>query len=143
MDCFLHLSGVADAVSGASLPEFLRPNPGSFFSRTQAFSSRLNCSCCATYCSLTNPNFRAHGKENRAVILSFASSILIPTSIGSTVNAALYCVAQLCVIQMSAMRNPFEFGRELGIGELVDRESEGAEVEAVIWGGLKLFLLGR
>ena len=46
--------------------------------------------------------------------------------------AALYCVAQLCVIQTSAMRNPFEFGRELGIRELVDREIEVAEVEEVI-----------
>jgi len=26
------------------------------------------------------------------------------------------------------MKNPFDFGRELGIGELVDRDSEVAEV---------------
>jgi len=40
------------------------------------------------------------------------------------------------------MRNPFEFGRELGIGELVDREVEVAEVEEVIRSGRKLFLIG-
>src|SRR5665213_2455604 len=55
---------------------------------------------------------------------------------------ALYCVAQLCVIQICAMKNPFEFGRELGIGELVDRENELAEVEEVIRSGRKLFLIG-
>ncbi len=40
------------------------------------------------------------------------------------------------------MKNPFEFGRELGVGELVDRESEVAEVEEVIKTGRKLFLIG-
>jgi len=40
------------------------------------------------------------------------------------------------------MKNPFEFGRELGIGELVDRNSEVAEVEEVIRSGRKLFLIG-
>jgi len=40
------------------------------------------------------------------------------------------------------MKNPFEFGRELGIGELVDRNSEVAEVEEVIKSGRKLFLIG-
>src|ERR1035438_7557408 len=40
------------------------------------------------------------------------------------------------------MKNPFEFGRELGIGELVDRENEVAEVEEVIRSGRKLFLIG-
>jgi hypothetical protein len=40
------------------------------------------------------------------------------------------------------MKNPFEFGRELGIGELVDRHSEVAEVEDVIRSGRKLFLIG-
>jgi hypothetical protein len=40
------------------------------------------------------------------------------------------------------MRNPFEFGRELGISELVDREIEVAEVEEVIRNGRKLFLIG-
>ena len=38
--------------------------------------------------------------------------------------AAHYRVAHFCVIQICAMKNPFEFGRELGIGELVDRNSE-------------------
>ncbi|MGA1983743.1 MAG: AAA family ATPase [Acidobacteriaceae bacterium] len=40
------------------------------------------------------------------------------------------------------MKNPFEFGRELGIGELVDREAEVAEVEEVIRSGRKVFLIG-
>ena len=40
------------------------------------------------------------------------------------------------------MRNPFEFGRELGFSELVDREIEVAEVEEVIRSGRKLFLIG-
>jgi uncharacterized protein len=40
------------------------------------------------------------------------------------------------------MRNPFEFGRELGIEELVDRIDEVAEVEDVIRSGRKLFLIG-
>jgi hypothetical protein len=40
------------------------------------------------------------------------------------------------------MRNPFEFGRELGIGELVDRQAEVAEVERAIRDGRKLFLIG-
>src|SRR5258708_35907683 len=53
-----------------------------------------------------------------------------------------YCVAHFCVIQLCAMKNPFEFGRELGIGELVDRNSEVAEVEEVIRSGRKLFLIG-
>ena len=56
--------------------------------------------------------------------------------------AALYCVAHFCVILICAMKNPFEFGRELGIGELVDRENEVAEVEEVIRSGRKLFLIG-
>jgi hypothetical protein len=37
-------------------------------------------------------------------------------------------MAQMCVIQKDAMKNPFEFGRELGIEELVDRETEVASV---------------
>jgi hypothetical protein len=57
-------------------------------------------------------------------------------------HVALYCVTQFSVIQMCAMRNPFEFGRELGIDELVDREVEVAEVEEVIRNGRKLFLIG-
>jgi hypothetical protein len=38
--------------------------------------------------------------------------------------------------------NPFEFGRELGTGELVDREDEIAEVVSTIRKGGKLFLIG-
>lgn len=40
------------------------------------------------------------------------------------------------------MENPFEFGRELGAGELVDRQEEVAEVIRVIRGGEKLFVIG-
>jgi AAA+ ATPase superfamily predicted ATPase len=40
------------------------------------------------------------------------------------------------------MMNPFGFGREFGIGELVDRNGEVAEVEEVIRSGRKLFLIG-
>jgi hypothetical protein len=40
------------------------------------------------------------------------------------------------------MKNPFEFGRELGIEELVDRETEVASVLNAIRGGNKLFLIG-
>jgi hypothetical protein len=45
------------------------------------------------------------------------------------------CMAQMCVIQKDAMKNPFEFGRELGIEELVDRETEVASVLNAIRGG--------
>jgi AAA+ ATPase superfamily predicted ATPase len=40
------------------------------------------------------------------------------------------------------MENPFEFGRELGADELVDRQEEVAEVVRVIRGGEKLFVIG-
>ncbi|WP_158787415.1 ATP-binding protein [Granulicella sp. L46] len=40
------------------------------------------------------------------------------------------------------MNNPFEFGRELGTGELVDRHSEVAEVVQTVDQGAKLFLIG-
>lgn len=40
------------------------------------------------------------------------------------------------------MDNPFQFGRELGADELVDREEEIAEVAATIRRGGKLFLVG-
>jgi uncharacterized protein len=40
------------------------------------------------------------------------------------------------------MRSPFEFGRELGIDELVDREQEVESVVATIREGRKLFLIG-
>lgn len=40
------------------------------------------------------------------------------------------------------MVNPFEFGRELGADELVDRQEEVAEVIRVIKGGEKLFVIG-
>ena len=52
------------------------------------------------------------------------------------------CVAHKCVIQISDMKNPFEFGRELGIEELVDREDEVASVLNTIRDGNKLFLIG-
>ena len=40
------------------------------------------------------------------------------------------------------MRNPFQFGRELGIGDLVDRDEEVAAIERTIQDGNKLFLVG-
>jgi uncharacterized protein len=53
-----------------------------------------------------------------------------------------YCVTQMCVIQLSAMDNPFEFGRELGTHELVDRQAEVGAVMDTIRQGTKLFLIG-
>lgn len=40
------------------------------------------------------------------------------------------------------MKNPFQFGRELGLGSLVDREDEVAAVMRTIRDGNKLFLIG-
>lgn len=40
------------------------------------------------------------------------------------------------------MLNPFEFGRELGVQELVDRETEVASVIQTVEQGSKLFLIG-
>jgi uncharacterized protein len=40
------------------------------------------------------------------------------------------------------MKNPFEFGRELGVEEIVDRETELAETIATIEQGGKLFIIG-
>jgi hypothetical protein len=40
------------------------------------------------------------------------------------------------------MNNPFQYGRELGAADLVDRESEIAEVVSTIHEGGKLFLIG-
>jgi len=40
------------------------------------------------------------------------------------------------------MDNPFEFGRELGTDELVDRQDEVAAVMDTIRQGAKLFLIG-
>jgi AAA+ ATPase superfamily predicted ATPase len=40
------------------------------------------------------------------------------------------------------MENPFQFGRELGAGELVNREDEITQVAATIREGGKLFLIG-
>ncbi len=40
------------------------------------------------------------------------------------------------------MKNPFQYGRELGVDELVDRETEVAEVVSAIQEGGKLFLIG-
>src|SRR5437870_13851724 len=52
------------------------------------------------------------------------------------------CIRLICMIQLSAMENPFQFGRELGAGELVDREEEIAQVARTIRQGGKLFLVG-
>lgn len=38
--------------------------------------------------------------------------------------------------------NPFEFGRELGLDELVDRETELREIHDALTGAAKLFLIG-
>jgi hypothetical protein len=46
------------------------------------------------------------------------------------------------MIQISAMINPFQFGRELGANELVDREDEIAQVVGTIREGGKLFIVG-
>ncbi|HEX5411722.1 MAG TPA: hypothetical protein VFZ27_07650 [Terriglobia bacterium] len=46
------------------------------------------------------------------------------------------------MIHNSAMENPFQFGRELGANELVDREQEIAEVIGTIRQAGKLFLIG-
>lgn len=40
------------------------------------------------------------------------------------------------------MKNPFQFGRELGVGDLVDRQEEVREVEQALREGNKLFLVG-
>jgi hypothetical protein len=40
------------------------------------------------------------------------------------------------------MRNPFNYGRELGASQLVDRKTELAQVERTIRDGNKLFLIG-
>ena len=40
------------------------------------------------------------------------------------------------------IRNPFNYGRELGAGQLVDRKAELAQVERTICDGNKLFLIG-
>lgn len=40
------------------------------------------------------------------------------------------------------MQNPFEYGRELGPGELADREREVAEVRDALLNGAKYFLIG-
>lgn len=46
------------------------------------------------------------------------------------------------MIQNSCMENPFQFGRELGANELVDRLEELADVIGTIRQGGKLFLVG-
>ncbi len=48
----------------------------------------------------------------------------------------------MCVIQLCVMDNPFEFGRELGTDELVDRQEEVAAVIDTIRLSAKLFLVG-
>ena len=52
------------------------------------------------------------------------------------------CAILLCVILFSAIKNPFEFGRELGVEEIVDRDAEVAEVVQTIDNGGKLFMIG-
>ena len=46
------------------------------------------------------------------------------------------------MILFSAIKNPFEFGRELGVEEIVDRDAEVAEVVQTIDNGGKLFMIG-
>lgn len=46
------------------------------------------------------------------------------------------------MIPFSNMQNPFYFGRELGIGSLVDRKQEVGAVKQAIRDGNKLFLIG-
>jgi len=46
------------------------------------------------------------------------------------------------MIDFCFMRNPFQFGRELGIDSLVDRKEEVAAVKRAIRDGNKLFLIG-
>ena len=59
-----------------------------------------------------------------------------------THHCVTFCVTQVCVIYLCVMKNPFEFGRELGVGELVDREAEVAEVIETVRQGGKLFIIG-
>ena len=46
------------------------------------------------------------------------------------------------MIVFNNMKNPFQFGRELGIGSLVDRKEEVAAVKRAVREGNKLFLIG-
>ena len=46
------------------------------------------------------------------------------------------------MILFCAMTNPFEFGRELGVAEIVDREAEITEVVETVTHGGKLFIIG-
>src|SRR3974390_339494 len=46
------------------------------------------------------------------------------------------------MILLCAMKNPFEFGRELGVEEIVDRDAEVTEVVQTIDNGGKLFMIG-
>lgn len=54
----------------------------------------------------------------------------------------LICAIHKCVIPLSVMNNPFEFGRELGVDEIVDRDAEVTEVVQTIHQGGKLFMIG-
>src|ERR1035438_6858638 len=54
----------------------------------------------------------------------------------------LFSMILLSMILFRGMNNPFQFGRELGQGTLVDREKELAIVEQTIREGGKLFLVG-
>jgi len=42
----------------------------------------------------------------------------------------------------TAVRNPFEYGRELGLAELVDRDDEKKQIDAAIRNRAKLFVIG-
>src|SRR5208282_3893325 len=53
-----------------------------------------------------------------------------------------FSITSFGVIVKGVMMNPFEFGRELGSHELVDRETEVASVILTVRQGSKLFLIG-
>ncbi len=65
-----------------------------------------------------------------------------PNTLFFSESATRHCVTHFCVIQPCVMDNPFQFGRELGTDELVDRQDEVAAVIETIRQGTKLFLIG-
>ncbi|MBS1794615.1 MAG: ATP-binding protein [Acidobacteria bacterium] len=54
---------------------------------------------------------------------------------------AQFCAVQFCTMMLD-MENPFEFGRELGSNELVNRVEELALIKQTINSGGKLFVIG-
>jgi energy-coupling factor transporter ATP-binding protein EcfA2 len=54
----------------------------------------------------------------------------------------LFGMIPFSMILFSVIINPFQFGRELGLGSLIDRADELATVERTIREGGKLFLIG-